>query len=124
MSQVSDAANTAVQWDWKLIAAAAATFIATFTISILGWLQGRKKVEKRMNDAAGDSGVTAAILLDNQTIREATVVNREVRDRLLVHCEAVSTNTKSIDNHTAALDDVLEELRLIRKGIDKLPTRP
>lgn len=124
MSQVSEAANVAVQWDWKLIAAALATFLATFTISILGWFQGRKKMEKRMTDATGDGGVTSAILLDNQTIREATVVNREVRDRLLVHCEALTTNTKSIDQHTTALDDILEELRLIRKGVDKLPTRP
>lgn len=67
---------------------------------------------------SGDLTVTSAVLLDNQTIREATMVNREVRDRLLVQCEAVQANTKALTAIDANLEDVVEELKKIRKSLD------
>lgn len=117
MSQASEIANAATTFDWKLIAAAAATFLATLTISILGWLQGRKKLEKRIEASVGDGPVTGAVLLDNLTLREATIVNREVRDHLLIHCEALKANTKALSDHTDSMDDFLEEVKKLRQDL-------
>jgi hypothetical protein len=117
MSQASEVASTAVQLDWKLIAAAAATFVATLIITILGWWNGRKKVAAKIEDSG--TTVTGAILLDNLTIREATAVNREVRDRLLIHCEALHSNTKTLEHHVGSMDDILEELKAIRKILER-----
>lgn len=123
MSTPSEVANTAIQVDWKLIAAAAATFLATFIISILGWYQGRKKIAQKL-EGIGDGQVTGAVLLDNQTLRESTVVSRELRDRLIVHGEALHSSCKAVVDNTNSLDEILEELKGLRKAVDKLPTRP
>ena len=116
MSQASDAVNAASNLDWKLIAAAAATFLATLYITIMGWMQGKKKLAARLE--SGDMTVTSAVLLDNQTIREATTVNREVRDRLLVSCEAIHANTKALVDIAEGLDEAVEEMKKIRKKLD------
>lgn len=124
MSAASEVANTAIQLDWKLLAAAAATFLATFIISILGWYQGRKKVSEKVGQLAEGGTVTGAILLDNQTIREATVVSRELRDRLIIHGEVLHSCCKATVDNTNSLDEILAELKGLRRSVDKLPTRP
>lgn len=117
MSHVSEAANAATTLDWKLIAAAAATFLATLVIAICGWIQGSKKVQKKLEE--GDLPVTSAVLLDNQTIRESTTVSREVRDRLLVHCEALNANTKILIDIAESVDEAIGELKKLRKSLSK-----
>lgn len=115
MSQASEVANAAALYDWRILAAAAATFVATLVTIVCGWFQGRKKLNEKLGSAEGQ--VTSAVLIDNQTIREATAVNREVRDRLLVHCEALHANTKLLTDIAETLDEAVEELKKMRKKL-------
>jgi len=126
MSQPSELVSHAATVDWNLVAAAAATFIGTLVVTVWGWFQGKKKLAARLQSGypSPDGQITGAVLLDNQTIREATIVNRELRDRLIIHGETLSSNCKAIVDNTHSLDEVLEELRALRRGVDKLPTRP
>jgi hypothetical protein len=116
MSPHSELSNAAVSYDWKIIAAASATFIATLFTVICGWFQGRKKLHQKLDSTEGQ--VTSAILLDNQTIREATAVNRELRDRLLVQCEALHANTRVMTEIADSLEEAVEELKKIRKKLN------
>lgn len=126
MSTPSAIVSHAATVDWNLVAAAAATFFGTLTVTIWGWFQGKKKLAQRLegHQPGQDLTVTGAVLLDNQTLREATMVNRELRDRLLVHSEALHSNCKATIDNTQAMDEIIQELRGLRKAVDKLPTRP
>lgn len=118
MSTPSEIVNHVATVDWNLVAAAVATFLGTLVVTIWGWFQGKKKLASRL-EAASSPEVTGMVLLDNQTLREATLVNREVRDQLLLHSQALNASSKATQENTACMDDVLEELKNIRRSIDK-----
>lgn len=126
MSTSSAIVSHAATVDWNLVAAAAATFFGTLTVTVWGWFQGKKKLAAQLEGQLPhpDMQITGAVLLDNQTLREATAVSRELRDRLIVHGEALHSNCKATLDNTESLDEILIELRALRKGVDKLPTRP
>ncbi len=127
MSTPSEIVSQAASVDWNLVAAAAATFLGTLVVTMWGWFQGKKKLAARLESGhpiGSELQVTGAVLLDNQTIRESTLVSREVRDQLLLNSQALHAHCKSLDSNTHSIDDVLQELKDIRRSIDKLPTRP
>lgn len=126
MSTSSAIVNHATSVDWNLAAAAAATFFGTLVVTVWGWFQGKKKIAARLegHQPGHEMTVAGAVLLDNQTLREATAVNRELRDRLLVHIEALHSICRATTDNTNTMDEVLQELRLLRKSIDNLPHRP
>lgn len=121
MSQAStELVNQAASVDWNLVAAAAATFFGTLTVTIWGWFQGKKKLASRIESHIGDNAqVTGAVLLDNQTLRESTLVSKEVRDQLLLHSQALHASCKATADNTDSLDDILHELKRIRETLEK-----
>lgn len=126
MSQSSEVVSHAMSVDWNLVAAAAATFLGTLVVTVWGWFQGKKKLAAKLEGhlPPNDMQVTGAVLLDNQTLREATAVSRELRDRLIIHGEAIHSHCKATVDNTNSLDEILAELKALRRGVDKLPTRP
>lgn len=121
MSHSSELANQAASLDWNIIAAAAATFLGTLIITVWGWFTGRKKLQEKLNQALPpEGGVQSAVILDNLTIREATMVNREVRDHLLIHHRSLDANCRSTEANTGAMEDLLEEIKLLRQEMSKL----
>lgn len=118
MSTPSALASHASSVDWNLVAAAGATFLGTLVVTVWGWFQGKKKLSARLESHV-DGNVAGAVLLDNQTLREATLINREVRDQLLLHTQALNASCKATVDNTGCLDDILHELKELRRSIDK-----
>lgn len=110
MSQAFTVVDQATQVDWNVFAAASATFVATAIATILGLRKGRKDVEKQINpDQNNPHQIVGAVLQDNQSLRESTLINREVRDQLFLvnhslnrHTEAMKGLTEALDRNTAA----------------------
>lgn len=118
MSQVSTAVSTASSLDWNVAAAAAAVFMGTLLTTVYGWFRGKKKLDVRLG---GDDApaVTSVVVQDNQTLREMTLVNREVRDQLLLTNHAISNLCKAIEGNSGAMEDILHELKVILRRIDE-----
>lgn len=116
---VASTVSQASSIDWNVIAAAIAVFFGTLATTVLGWLRGRREVEKKLSKDDGTPSVTAAILQDNQTVREATLVSKEVRDQLLLHRVATEHLCRSTEESTGVERELVAELRLIREILDK-----
>lgn len=115
---VSSAADAATL-DWNVVAAAVAVFVGTLVTTVLGWRKGAKNLEKKLSKDDGTPSVTAAILQDSQTVREATLVSKEVRDQLLLHRVATEHLCRSTEESTGVERELVAELRLIREILDK-----
>jgi hypothetical protein len=119
MSQVSVLAETSHTVDWSVVAGAVAVFCGTVVTTIWGWIQGKKKIDQHFKtnpgSPEGTGQVTGAILMDNLTIRESTLVNREVRDQLILQHHCLSDLRQAMIDNTRAMDDLLQELRHHRK---------
>ena len=116
MSHLLEPVKQAATLDWNLVAAAAATFIGTLIATIWGWVQGKKKLHQKL-EGIGEASVTGVAVMDNQTLRELTLVNREVRDQLLLHCHALNANSKAMEDNTSSADDILDELKRLRRDL-------
>lgn len=115
MSQVSDVAKTAASVDWTVVATGTAVFIGTIITTIWGWVQGKKKVEQTLQSG---TPLPSAVLQDNQSLREATLVQREVRDQLLLVCHALTALCKATEDNTSSSDDILSELKSLRRTLE------
>lgn len=113
MSSPTQAAAEAVGTiDWKVVAAAVATFLATFVTIVWGWVQGRKKVEAQIKPKEGaDVPLVAGMVMDNLTVRESTMVSKEVRDQLLILNHALMSHTRNLEEVAGLLEDLVKELR-------------
>ena len=109
-------ASATATLDWNLVAAAAATFFATALIAVCGWISAKKKVAAKFNDP--DMSVSSVTLMDNQTIRDSTVVNREIRDQLVLNHHAMTCLCRAIEDNTSTGDAILSELRKLRGRLD------
>lgn len=119
MSQVSEAAKTAASVDWTVVATGSAVFIGTVITTIWGWVQGKKKVEQTLSTSPALQGqVPSVIVQDNSTLREQTLVQQAVRDQLLLTNHALTAMCKATEDNTSAMDDVLTELKAIRRSLE------
>jgi|AraplaMF_Col_mMF_1032025.scaffolds.fasta_scaffold60219_2 hypothetical protein len=112
MSQVSQAAAEASTLDWKVVAAAVAVFCGTLVTTVWGWIQKRKSFESSHIKGAGvvDVPIAAGIIQDNQTLREATMVNREVRDQLLILNHALMQYNRNQEETNELLEKICRRL--------------
>lgn len=112
MSQVSAAASNAVPIDWGTVALASATFIATLITTVWGWLQGRKKFNEHLKPKEGqDVPLAAGVIMDNQSIRESTMVQREVRDQLLILNHSLMQYNRNQEEIAGLIEDLVKELK-------------
>ena len=112
MSDVSQAAAASSSVDWGTVASASAVFVATAITTIWGWVQGRKKFEEKLKPKEGaDVPVAAGMIMDNQTVRDSTMVNREVRDQLLLLNHSLQGHTRNLEEVAGLLEDLVDELK-------------
>lgn len=116
MSQVSSVAEHATTVDWDIVAAAAATFFGTLVITIWGWFQGKKKVNSHLSE--GSPQITGFAIQDNQTLRESTIINREIRDHLLLHHHALIQSCRIMEEKIRVMEELLEELKRHRRLLE------
>jgi hypothetical protein len=117
MSQVSTVAEHATTIDWNIVAAAVATFCGTMIVTIWGWFQGKKKVSNHISE--GNYQVTGFAIQDNQTLREATIINREIRDQLLLQNHALTQSCRIMEEKTRVMEELLEELKRYRHLLER-----
>lgn len=103
--------------DWNIVAAAMATFIATGFIILRGWLEGRKKVVAQV--APPDSQYVGAIIQDNKSVMESTLIMRELRDQLLMTNHATGAQTLATEALASANEELVRELRHLRRMLEK-----
>lgn len=113
MSDPLPAASVTADLDWKLVAAALATFFATMVTTIWGWFQGRKKSAKAVAEAPAPFQVAGAVLQDNMSLRDNTNAIRDLRDQivLLIH---------TLDRTVKGQDELQDELQALIKRLDKV----
>lgn len=114
MSPHSEVIEKAASLDWNIVAAAAAIFLGTLVTTIAGWFKGKRNIStrERITDSFEIGGVS---LQDNQTLREATIVNREIRDQLLLNHNVLTKLCRAMDDNTAVHDDILNEMKSRRR---------
>lgn len=107
-----EAVNAASSIDWQSTAAFIGTLIATIAVTVLGWLQGRKKIDEKVRPGDGvDIPIAAGIIQDNQTIRESTLVSKEVRDQLLLMNHNLQQFHRDMEEACDLLGKLMREMR-------------
>lgn len=119
MSPVSTAASQAINLDWNILAAAVAVFLGTLITTIFGWFKGKERVQKALPASGAGGLISGAVLQDNQSLRESTVVARELRDQLLLHHHAMDRNTAALEENADATRDLIEQLKRARRRADR-----
>lgn len=104
--------------DWNVVAAAIAVFCGTLITTVWGWLTGKKKIRDHLRMDSLDIPITGAVIQDNQSLRESTLINKEVRDQLLIHHHDLQSSCKATDDNTRVLEEVLDELSRIRRLLE------
>jgi hypothetical protein len=118
MSQTSQVVAEAGTIDWKVVAGGIGVFVATIVTSILGWMQGKKKVENTTAGISPTGQVQSAVLMETVPLRENTAAVSAVRDQLFLNHHAQGNLCKAIEDNTSAMDDVLIELKSIRRALE------
>lgn len=126
MSEVSTVVKQANAVDWNVVAAAVAVFFGTVITTVLGGLKARSELTKKLlpKDENGGVQLTGAILQDNQTVRDATNASVALRDQLLLMTHAVERLCKSTEDRTRVDEELLDEVRLLRTGLDNFGKKP
>lgn len=117
LQAAADAADTI---DWKIIAGAAGTFVGSCVIALLGWFKGKEKVEKKTHlkgEGTVDIALAGVTVQDNLSLRENTQSNRDLRDQtmMLIHC--TERTNKTTEEMVNVMEDVLAELKRLRKTV-------
>jgi hypothetical protein len=117
VSQVSTAAGL----DWNVVAAAVAVFLGTLITTVFGWYKGRERIQRRLQpvDQGGTAMISGAVLQDNQSLRESTLVARDLRDQLLLTQQSMDHHANCLQDNTRQLADLVEELRRARFQADR-----
>lgn len=117
MSQVSTAAGL----DWNIVAAAVATFVGTLIVTIFGWYKGRERIQRRLStpEIGGNGMLAGAVLQDNQSLRDATVASRELRDQMLLTHEALDRHSECLRDNSRHVSELVEEFRRARFKNDR-----
>ena len=106
MSTGSTSAPLLLGLDYKIIATALAVFFGTLITTIWGWYSAKKKVAEALTaESSMPTSVTGAVLMDNLTLREQTLVNKEVRDQLIILNHTLARLCKAIDANTDAFEN-------------------
>jgi hypothetical protein len=114
MSDPLPGASAAGELDWKLVAAAAATFLATMLTTVWGWIQGRKKSTKAAEPQGPQYQVAAAVLQDNLSLRENTTATRDLRDQIVLLIHTLDRHVKVQDDMQDSLDDLIKRLDKVK----------
>jgi len=94
--------------DWKLVASAAAVFIATAITTVWGWFQGRKKSEKTAAEPSFQ--VAGAVLQDNTSLRDNTQAVRDLRDQVFMLIHVLEGKNKTEMDLQDTLEDLIRRL--------------
>lgn len=114
-SEVSEVANHTLSLDWNVAAAAIATFIGTLAITVWGWFRGKGK----MKEGTGvDVPVSGVALMDNQSLREATAINKEIRDNLILHTAALNLAAMRTNENNEAIYELCREVKRLRNTME------
>lgn len=109
MSVPSVAANHAASVDWNIVAAALATFLGTVTVTIWGLISGKKKVEAKL-EGRTDVPVQSAAILDNTLLLQQVLLQRELRDHMLIGNHALQGLCRAIEENTEAVQELTRKL--------------
>ena len=121
MSHPLEVISQVATTDWNVVSAAVAVFVGTLATTIFGWFKGKAKIAKRgMTDDPTSYNISGATVQDNQSLRDSTIINRELRDQLMLHLHALQSNCRATEDNTRCLDDIHNKLRIL---IDKLDNR-
>lgn len=110
MSEPSAVASHAATVDWNIVAAALATFFGTLCVTIWGFVTGKRKITERLQGRDGNEGVNSAAILDNTTLVQHVLIQREIRDHMLLNTHALTALCSALEDNTRAADNLARKL--------------